>query len=139
MSSLLNRSSPAFFALFSSSVLAEDKTTTPLDWGTTFGSLIFVVAFILFLAWLLKRMRVPALMTQSGLNVVRQISVGTRERVMIVQAGEEQFLIGVTAQSVQLISKLESPLSPEELNKSALAGSPFASQLTQLLKKNDKH
>ncbi|ERB64141.1 flagellar biosynthesis protein FliO, partial [Vibrio coralliilyticus OCN008] len=114
-------------------------TSNQLDWATTFGSLLFVVAFILFLAWLLKRMRVPAMINQSGLNIVRQIPVGTRERIMIVQAGEEQFLVGVTAQSIQLISKLDTPLTQEELNKSALAGSPFATQLTQLLKKNDKH
>lgn len=103
-----------------------------LDWATTFGSLLFVIAFILFLAWLLKRMRVPSLVNQKGLAVVRQIAVGNRERIMIVQAGEEQFLVGVTAQSIQLISKLDKPLSQEEM-----AASPFANQLTQLLKKND--
>ncbi|MEF1174177.1 flagellar biosynthetic protein FliO, partial [Vibrio sinaloensis] len=71
--------------------------------------------------------------------VVRQIPVGTRERIMIVQAGEEQFLVGVTAQSIQLISKLDKPISQEELNKPAFAASPFASQLSQLLKKHDKN
>ena len=125
--------------LLSPSAWAETVTSNQLDWATTFGSLLFVVAFILFLAWLLKRMRVPAMINQSGLSVVRQIPVGTRERIMIVQAGEEQFLVGVTAQSIQLISKLDTPLTQEELNKSALAASPFATQLTQLLKKNDKH
>lgn len=119
--------------------LAETASNEQLDWATTFGSLIFVVAFILFLAWLLKRMRVPSMMNQGGLSIVRQLPVGTRERVVIVQAGEEQFLVGVTSQSVQLISKLETPLNQEELGKSALANTPFATQLTQILKKNDKH
>ena len=123
--------------LLSPSVWAETASGNQLDWATTFGSLLFVVAFILFFAWLLKRMRVPAMINQGGLNIVRQIPVGTRERIMIVQAGEEQFLVGVTAQSVQLISKLDTPLTQEELNKSALASSPFATQLTQLLKKKE--
>ncbi|KJY92372.1 flagellar biosynthesis protein FliO [Vibrio neptunius] len=123
--------------LLSPSVWAETASGNQLDWATTFGSLLFVVAFILFLAWLLKRMRVPAMINQGGLNIVRQIPVGTRERIMIVQAGEEQFLVGVTAQSVQLISKLDTPLTQEELDKSALASSPFATQLTQLLKKKE--
>lgn len=125
-------------ALFSSSALAV-APGSQLDWATTFGSLLFVIVFILFLAWLLKRMRLPSLVNQQGLNVVRQIPVGTRERIMIVQAGEEQFLVGVTPQSIQLISKLDKPLSQEELNKSALATSPFANQFSQLLKKNDKN
>jgi flagellar protein FliO/FliZ len=52
---------------------------------------------------------------------------------MIVQAGEEQFLIGVTSQSIQLISKLDTPLKQEELEST-----PFSNQLAQLLKKHDK-
>ncbi len=118
------------------SPVANAAPTAPqhqLDWATTFGSLFFVIVLILALAWLLKRLRVPTVSHQKGLSIVRQIAVGTRERIAIVQAGEEQFLVGITSQSIQLISKLEHPLSQEEL-----ASSPFANQLTQLLKKNDK-
>ncbi|EKO3390008.1 flagellar biosynthetic protein FliO [Vibrio fluvialis] len=118
-------------ALVSTPALAVENSQ--LDLATTFGSLLFVIALILFMAWLLKRMRVPAFGHQKGLNVVRQLPVGTKERVMIVQAGEEQFLIGVTSQSIQLISKLETPLKQEELEST-----PFSNQLTQLLKKHDK-
>lgn len=104
------------------------------DIATTLGSLLFVIAIIIGMAWLLKRMRVPAFGQQKGLSVVRQLPIGTKERLMIVQAGEEQFLIGVTSQSVQLISKLETPLTQEELESV-----PFSNTLTQLLKKNDKN
>lgn len=117
--------------LFSAPALAAENTS--LDLATTFGSLLFVIALILFMAWLLKRMRVPAFGQQKGLSVVRQLPVGTKERVMIVQAGDAQFLIGVTSQSIQLISKLETPLKQEELEST-----PFSNQLTQLLKKHDK-
>lgn len=128
----------ALSVLFSPAVLAATPGSQ-LDLATTLGSLLFVIAFILFLAWLLKRMKFPALTNQQGLSVIRQIPVGTKERIMIVQAGEEQFLVGVTSQSIQLIAKLDKPLSQEELNKSSIASSPFATQLTQLLKKNDKN
>ncbi|WP_172561580.1 flagellar biosynthetic protein FliO [Vibrio furnissii] len=117
--------------LFSAPALAAENTS--LDLATTFGSLLFVIALILFMAWLLKRMRVPAFGQQKGLSVVRQLPVGTKERVMIVQAGDAQFLIGVTSQSIQLISKLDTPLKQEELEST-----PFSNQLTQLLKKHDK-
>ncbi|WP_425348327.1 flagellar biosynthetic protein FliO [Vibrio splendidus] len=102
-----------------------------LDLATTFGSLIFVIAFILFIAWLLKRMQVPAMSNQQGLAIVRQIPVGTKERIAIVQAGDEQFLVGITTQSIQLISKLDKPLTQEMLEKST-----FSSQLSQLIKKD---
>lgn len=104
-----------------------------LDLATTFGSLLFVIALILFLAWVLKRMRVPTFGNQKGLSIVRQLAVGTKERIVIVQAGEEQFLVGVTSQSIQLLAKLDAPLKQEEAEVS-----PFAGQLTQLLKKHDK-
>ncbi|WP_394251815.1 flagellar biosynthetic protein FliO [Vibrio profundi] len=110
---------------------AADAAT--LDLATTFGSLLLVIAFILFIAWLLKRMQVPSMVNQQGLSVVRQIPVGTKERIAIVQAGEEQFLVGITPQSIQLLSKLDKPLSQEALEKTS-----FSSQLTQLLKNDAK-
>ena len=119
-----------WLALMPTAVMAEPASQ--LDLATTLGSLLFVIAFILFLAWLLKRMRVPTMMNQKGLKVVRQIPVGTKERIMVVEAGEEQFLVGVTSQSIQLISKLEKPLTQEELQPA-----PFSNQLAQLLKKNE--
>ncbi|CDU13572.1 flagellar biosynthetic protein FliO [Vibrio coralliirubri] len=111
--------------------IAFAATPPSLDLATTFGSLIFVIAFILFIAWLLKRMQVPAMSNQQGLAIVRQIPVGTKERIAIVQAGEEQFLVGITTQSIQLISKLDKPLTQEMLEKST-----FSSQLSQLIKKD---
>lgn len=117
--------------LFSSQVMAAPPTQ--LDLATTFGSLFLVLAFIFFLAFVLKRMKVPSMINQKDLSIVRQIAVGTKERIAVVQAGEEQFLVGITSQSIQLISKLDTPIKQEELEKSQ-----FASQLSQLLTKNDK-
>lgn len=117
--------------LFSIPSIAFAATPPSLDLATTFGSLIFVIAFILFIAWLLKRMQVPAMSNQQGLAIVRQIPVGTKERIAIVQAGDEQFLVGITTQSIQLISKLDKPLTQEMLEKST-----FSSQLSQLIKKD---
>lgn len=65
-------------ALLSSPSIAFAATPPSLDLATTFGSLIFVIAFILFIAWLLKRMQVPAMSNQQGLAIVRQIPVGTK-------------------------------------------------------------
>jgi flagellar protein FliO/FliZ len=106
-----------------------------LDIWTTFGALIFVVAIIFLLAFLLKKMRLPALGgQQKGLAVVRQLPIGTKERLLIVKAGEEQFLIGVTGQSIQLISKLEKPIEDDL----PMTEHSFSGQLNRLLKKHDK-
>jgi len=103
------------------------------------GSLIFVIALILFLAWLMKRLRIPALGREKDFSVIRQLPLGTRERLMVIKAGEEQFVIGMTSQSIQLISKLDTPLKDDNdaVSHSKLSSS-FAKQLNQLLKKNEK-
>ncbi len=123
------------FVLFSfcSAPALATQDSMPFNIMTTLGSLVFVVVFILFLAWLLKRMQAPAFGQQKGLKVVSQLAVGTKERIAVVQAGNEQFLVGITSQSIQLIAKLEEPLTQEELAKPS-----FAEQFSQLLKKNDK-
>ncbi|EGR0772974.1 flagellar biosynthetic protein FliO [Vibrio cholerae] len=119
-------------ALFLIPVPGLAATSSQLDLATTLGSLLFVIALILLLAWLLKRMRVPAFGQQKGLSIIKQLPVGTRERVMIIQVGEEQYLIGVTTQSIQLLAKLDNPLIQEELSATA-----FSNQLMQLLKKHE--
>ncbi|YCO04510.1 flagellar biosynthetic protein FliO [Vibrio sp. VNB-15] len=106
---------------------------TSLDLATTLGSLVLVIGVILLLAWLLKRMQVPSMGQQKGLRIVSQLPVGTKERIAVVQVGEEQFLVGITSQSIQTLAKLETPLKEE-----ALATSAFASQFSQLIKKHDK-
>lgn len=120
-----------------SSLAAADSGQ--FDIFAAFGSLIFVVAFILFLAWLMKRMRIPALGREKDFAVIRQIPLGARERLMVVKAGEEQFVVGMTPQSIQLISKLETPLTDHSENiPDNTFSSSFAKQLNQLLKKNEK-
>lgn len=109
---------------------------TNVDLAATLGSLIFVIALILFFAWLLKRMRVPGVVGGSGsvMSIVKQLPVGTKERIAVVQVGEEQFLIGITSQNINMLSKLEKPLDVSESQST-----PFSTQLSQLMKKNAKN
>ncbi|MDG2855508.1 flagellar biosynthetic protein FliO, partial [Vibrio parahaemolyticus] len=65
--------------------------------------------------------------------IVSQLPVGTKERIAVVQVGEEQFLVGITSQSIQTLAKLDKPLKEEELATNA-----FATQFSQLIKKHDK-
>lgn len=69
--------------------------------------LAFVLAVIFAVSWLAKRYgRFPSLPT-SKFKILASISVGQRERVLLFQVGEQQLLLGVTAQSVQVLHKLD--------------------------------
>lgn len=70
----------------------------------------------------------------SSMSIVKQLPVGTKERIAVVQVGEEQFLIGITSQNINMLSKLETPL---EITEKKLT--PFSTQLSQLMKKDAKN
>ncbi|WP_371826042.1 flagellar biosynthetic protein FliO [Photobacterium sp. GJ3] len=115
--------------LFSQPALAA---APEIDMGATFGSLMLVLVLIVFLAWLLRRMKLPGVSGgDHGLQVVRQVVVGQRERIVLVQVGEEQVLIGVTPQNISMLTKLDKPLPLE----TRAGNGEFAQQLSKLLKK----
>ncbi len=74
-------------------------------------SLLVIVGLILALAWYARKMQNFA--GGGGtlpLRVLSAISVGSRERVVLVQVGEEQLLLGVAPGRVALLEKLDTPI-----------------------------
>jgi len=105
------------------------------SWLTVAFSLLMVLAVIFMLAYLMRRFS----FTHSGggqIKTVASVMVGTRERIAVIQVGDEQHLIGVTSQNINHLAKLENPLS-EDSNNTALKNS-FASLLKQQKKLQSK-
>jgi flagellar protein FliO/FliZ len=81
-----------------------------MDAGSMILSLLMVLALIIICAFILKRFN----LTQQGvsqLRVITSLSLGAKERIMVVQMGEQQLLLGVTAQKITLLDKLAEPLA----------------------------
>ena len=78
--------------------------------GGTLLALILVVALIIALAWLVKKLPGAGLKAVSGLRVVASLAVGPRERVVVVDCAGQQLLIGVTQHGVNLLHTLPEPL-----------------------------
>jgi len=95
-------------------------------------SLLVVIVVIVMLAWLAKKSRVFGSNNQQ-LNVVATLPLGPKERIMVVQVGDEQLLVGVTGQQINLLKELPKPLenSQPELN-------PFATKLAQMMKQHNE-
>jgi len=93
-----------------------------------FLGLVLVLALMFALAWLAKRMRLaPGAIGSAG--VIRTLAVsslGNREKLLLVQVGEEQLLLGVTSQQITLLHELKTPI---DLEKSATK--PAFSQFMQ--------
>lgn len=72
-------------------------------------SLLMVLAVIVFSAYILKRFQ-PTLRQSSGLKVISSVHLGPKERVVVVQVGDKQLLLGVTAGQINLLDTLAEPL-----------------------------
>ena len=70
-------------------------------------SLAFVIVLIYAVAWYVRRMQLTTAGTGQSMRVVSALSVGTREKVVLVQVGEEQLLLGVAPGSVNLLRQFE--------------------------------
>lgn len=81
----------------------------PSLFGAIFA-LLAVVALILAIAWVLKRLPGTGFRQAPGLRVVGQLAVGARERVVVVEVGGEQLLLGVAAGNVRRLHTLSEPL-----------------------------
>lgn len=87
--------------------------------GSMILSLLMVLALIIICAFVLKRFNI----SQQGisqLKVITSLSLGTKERLMVVQVGEQQLLLGVTAQQITLLETLAEPLTKQGINTAAL-------------------
>lgn len=77
--------------------------------------LVVVIGIMLALAWLAKRLRlVPGGSHHQSMKVLAVLPLSNRERLILVQVGEQQLLLGVTANQINCLHELEKPL---EINK----------------------
>ncbi|ADE16640.1 flagellar biosynthesis protein FliO [Nitrosococcus halophilus Nc 4] len=89
-----------------------------------------VLGVIALVAWFLRRL--PGLQrgAHRNLQILEGISLGTRERLVLVQVGEQQLLLGVCPGQIRTLHVLKTPIpvSPHS------SRSPFARHLERALK-----
>lgn len=97
--------------------------------------LLFVLLLIFLLAWLFKRYLGGGVISNASLKAIAGVSVGQKERVVLVQVGERQLLLGVAPGQVNMLYPLE---KGEEIKLPETHGkSPFAEKLRQSLTRMD--
>lgn len=100
--------------------------------GGTLFALALVLGLIFGLAWLARRMPgMTGLRGNAGLRVVRSLALGTRERLVVVEVGGTQLLLGTGAGGTRLLHTLETPL----VDDAPAQPTPFAQLLAQRLGK----
>ncbi|MCP2071138.1 UNVERIFIED_ORG: flagellar protein FliO/FliZ [Pseudomonas lini] len=98
--------------------------------------LLLVLGLIFFLAWLLRRVQQagPAGKGQV-IDIIGSRALGPRDRLMLVQVGNEQILLGLSPGTITALHVLKEPVPVPSAEQ---ATPEFAQRLMELLGKDQK-
>ena len=97
------------------------------------AGLVLVVGLVFFLAWLVKKTQLVQGSNVGLIKIVSAVSVGQRERIALIQVGEEQILVGLTPGKINKLHKMEKPVMAESLPSTT--HHPFQKKFQQLINK----
>lgn len=94
-------------------------------------SLGVVVGLILLIAWLLRRFSgiTPA---AKNMRVIGALSLGTREKAVLVQVGKKQLLLGVAPGRVNLLEAFDEPVVE------VVENGTFSEKLSEVIQKRGR-
>lgn len=100
--------------------------------GQIILSLVVVLTLIFLAAWLLKSFsRYPGV-ASGHLRVLGALSVGQKEKIILLQAGKDQIVVGVTTTEIRLLHQLSETVEVEEF-KSPVFNSAFSKKLQEAI------
>jgi len=88
-------------------------TATPVPTsllGSMLLALLAVLALIMILAWLVKRFPGSALHCHNQIKMIAHLNLGQRERLLVIEVGDQQLLLGITNQHINCLHILPEPL-----------------------------
>ena len=146
----MNRILPFLIAILCTPLLAIAQTTTrpaftPPPAAVSTGnvlqvifSLILVLAAVVFVAWLLKRINMPQHGAGSIIKVISGVAVGQRERIVLVEVNNTWLVVGVAPGQVRTLHsmpKANIPILEEEAP--IAADGKFQVWLKQMMEKRN--
>ena len=78
-------------------------------------SLVLVLAAVFAAAWLVRRLKTFGRFGSGPIEIVADVSLGTKERAVLVQVGGKQLLLGVAPGRVTTLHVLEEPVTSDQL------------------------
>lgn len=111
---------------------AADEPVSAPDPMSSIGrvtlTLVAMIGFIFLLAYWAKRLQNMSSAGRGGLakkgqaiKTLATISLGLKEKVSLIQVGEQQLLVGITPHSIQTLLVLDEPISEGDLEQQAPA------------------
>ena len=97
--------------------------------------LIAVLAAVMILAWIMRRMNRWQMSAGGSLRLLGGLSLGARERILLVQVGDIQLLVGVAPGYVRKIHVLTHPLPATDNLSNKDRQDSFSRRLAKALQK----
>ena len=102
------------------------------------GALLLVLICIFVVVVVIRRINIGYIGGKQHIRVISSISVGPREKLLLVEVGTQQVLVGSTPTSIQRLHQLDEPVDasmPEATGFSSILGSLSGSSGNPALKK----
>jgi len=80
----------------------------------TIIGLVVVLMVIALGAYLLRRFGNISSMNNGVIKIVASLSIGPRDRIVLVQAGNQQLLVGISPGRMQTLCELDTPIKIEK-------------------------
>lgn len=104
--------------------------THVLNWAL---GLVIVLALFLACVWIMKKMGALPTNNKDGMRVVSGLSLGMREKLVLVQVGDKQLLLGVTPGRVEKLLVLEGEDVLYQQVRSESRDGDFSQKLKQIM------
>lgn len=91
-------------------------------------SLVLVLGAVFAAAWLVRRVKTFGRFASGPIEIIADVSIGAKERAVLVQVGGKQLLLGVAPGRVNTLHVLDEPV---RTNTGPTAASDAEAQLTQ--------
>jgi len=100
--------------------------------------LFIVLLCIVVLAWLAKRFNGFQASTGGVLRIVGAMSMSARERVVLVQVGSTQLLLGVAPGRINTLHVLDQPIEKTSDSSDKTLGQSFSEKLSSAIMRDNK-
>ena len=94
-------------------------------------SVVIIVGVVVGLGWLYSRVRINGGAGSNAITILASRGLGPKERLFIVEAGNKQLLVGMTASSIQTLHTFDRPVVADEVVRNERG---FADRLRSVIK-----
>jgi flagellar protein FliO/FliZ len=100
--------------------------------------LVAVLTLMAVAAWLFKKIGPVAGGHKLPVNIIGGVSVGNRERIMVIEVADQWIVVGITAQQINTLSTMPKQEKLIEAQNSPLQENQFSSWLKRTMDKRSE-